>query len=273
MREINYPENFSGINYIIYIGNDWDYENKTVPSTWLQLKNLKGILLGNMTFELSVFDDIRRYRPDLVLCNIYDSHCKFTTDSISEIHNDCIKIKFKPNYRIPGNIALEEIAWKNTWTQKDSSFVFNYFTKLKDTSFTGYVSSDYYIKDSATFQNAATKWLHINELLLNPPVWLLDSFICQNFDRTKLQIQFLQKLELENAIPHFQYCADKLVQHYYDYFLKYSDYIDHVDEIHGAEFSLFKTYAEKKLLSEKAIVLLNQWTVLRDEKAKQLNHK
>ena len=144
---------------------------------------------------------------------------------------------------------------------------------MKDTTFTGYVTSDYYIRDSATFQNAATKWLHINELFLNPPVWLLDSFICQNYDRPKLQIQFLQKLELENAIPHFQYCADKLVQHYYDYFLKYSDYIDHVDEIYGAEFSLFKTYAEKKLLSEKAIVLLNQWTALRDEKAKQLNYK
>jgi len=183
MAPISHPEKFAGIEYIIYFGNDWDYTNAMIPKSWLKLKNLKGILLDNMTFEDSAIAAIHKIKPKLFLSNM--AAC--FTQWIKTDKEGSYKLIFKKNTRIPYDFELETMAWKKTLNHGDSLYLLTYLLSKETEEY----------KDSRypKIKLAASTWLHADEWLKEPPLDLLDSFLLKpnmDFRFVKAALKYLE---------------------------------------------------------------------------------
>lgn len=209
MTSIAHPELFDGIEYIIYMGNDWDYHSDSVPESWLKLKHLKGILLGNMDHVETALQKIRQTRTDLILDEYGAVHMAFADSS--QTHT------FQSSIRIPYSDKLESIAWKTSRTREDSIYIFLFFaTPVRHYCFNEYWKEypNPYIFNKKRFHDSAEKWLHASALLQNPPPWLIDSFICQHIRCLRLSIYQLCRLSAKRYVSDLNYCTQRMIQNY-----------------------------------------------------------
>lgn len=159
---------YDGIEYIFYSGNDWDYDTKELPQTWFQLKNLKGIILNNMTYEKEAFADARKQMPDLYLANGSACHAHYLNVADLTARKPYFEIEFIQNYRIPYILELEKLTYKSQLTIDDSVSVLQYF--IENPVDSNYVSTIH-------IKNAANQWLGVDSMLHDPSSAAIDSVL------------------------------------------------------------------------------------------------
>lgn len=175
---------YDSIEYIFYSGNDWDYDTHTLPNSWFHLKNLKGIILNNMTYEAEAIEDARKHQPNLFLENSSVCHARESKIANRTFQNWIFDIEFIQNYRVPLNLELEKLSYKSSLTIDDSVYILTYFIENP-------VDSQY--AGSIQIKQAADQWLGAENMINDPSTASIDS-IFSKFIFNDVYLDWVYKL-------------------------------------------------------------------------------
>jgi hypothetical protein len=219
--EIDEPNSYPNIKFIVYFGNDWDYTNTILPQSWLQLKNLKGILLMNMTFEDSAMKQIESVRKGLFLGNLWACHAEWK--DLTPNNDPCYlrQLSFCTNARIPYSLELENIAWKASLSHADSLYLLDYCTNPNGPMY--YYSSE----NKGKIRQACNKWLHLDNWIKSPPERLIDTLLLNKNRTMETKMDLFRYLDTSGQIVHLNIIVRTLLQSDLDELTKYGEGYDY----------------------------------------------
>lgn len=220
---------FKAIEYILYSGNDWDYDTRKFPDSWFKFKNLKAILIANVTYESELTKNSKQQKSSIFIGSMSECNTVWHSLSLDSVRDKKYNVKFIRNPKIPYEPEINLLANKSEFSFDDSMDIFSIFIanelqilNLKNT---------FYNHDLVWRRIDSTKFYRIrnsmrqvfgDSFLMNikQPEILNNAFKPDFLDSSGYNY-FINYLEKSNQFAyldaHFKYSIDLLLDHLYEF--------------------------------------------------------